>query len=266
MQPYTIIQSTAKQVPILLSVPHCGIAFPDEIKNSYKPDLMAAPDDTDWFVHNLYDFVSAMGITMIHAVYSRWVIDLNRDPQSKPLYNDGRIITPLCPTTDFFGTPIYQDERSEVAAEEVKRRTENYYVPYHQALNEQRLAIKKKFGKVLLWECHSIRQFVPTINKDKFPDLILGDADGTSASPAITDATLKTLKSSRYEVNYNHPFKGGYITRQFCNPVNDEHSLQLEMSKVNYMDDTEMKYDEKRAGEMRNLLKSTFKELINVLQ
>jgi N-formylglutamate deformylase len=55
-----------------------------------------------------------MGITIIHAVYSRWVIDLNRDPDSKPLYTDGRIITPLCPTTDFFGTPIYKDERREV--------------------------------------------------------------------------------------------------------------------------------------------------------
>lgn len=265
MQPYTIIQPTAKQVPILLSIPHCGVAFPDEIKNDYKQNLIGAPDDTDWFVHNLYDFASAMGITIIHAVYSRWVIDLNRDPQSKPLYNDGRIITPLCPTTDFFGNPIYQDERKEVTAEEVKRRTEKYYVPYHQALNEQRLAIKKQFGKVLLWECHSIRQFVPTINKDKFPDLILGDADGTSASPAITNAALQTLKGSRYEVSHNHPFKGGYITRQFCNPSNDEHALQLEMSKVNYMDDTEMKYDEKRAGEMRELLKDVFSRLESVL-
>lgn len=265
MQPYTIIQPTAKQVPILLSVPHCGVAFPDEIKHTYKQNLIAAPDDTDWFVHKLYDFAPAMGITMIHAVYSRWVIDLNRDPQSKPLYTDGRIITPLCPTTDFFGNPVYQDERSEVVSEEVKRRTEKYYTPYHQALQSQRLAIKKQFGKVLLWECHSIRQHVPTIHKEKFPDLILGDADGTSASPAITNAALQTLKNSRYEVNHNHPFKGGYITRQFCNPSVNEHALQLEMSKVNYMDDTETKYDEKRANEMRMLLKEVFLKLEAVL-
>lgn len=265
VQPYIIIQPTSKQVPILLSIPHCGVAFPDEIKNEYKQNLITVPDDTDWFVQQLYDFAPAMGITMIHAMYSRWVIDLNRDPQSKPLYNDGRIITPLCPTTDFFGNPIYEDERKQVAEAEVQRRTEQYYVPYHQKLNALRLDLKKQFGKVLLWECHSIRQFVPTINKAKFPDLILGDADGTSASPAITNAALQTLKGSRYEVNHNHPFKGGYITRQFCNPTNDEHALQLEMSKVNYMDDTEMKYDEKRANEMRALLTQTFRSLINAL-
>jgi N-formylglutamate deformylase len=263
--PYKIIEASERQIPILLSIPHCGTIIPEEIKAQYNQDMIVTPDDTDWFVQRLYDFAPAMGITIIHAVYSRWVIDLNRDPESKPLYTDGRIITPLCPTTDFFGTPIYNDERKQVEATEVQRRTEQYYVPYHQKLNELRLHIKKQFGNVLLWECHSIRQFVPTINQDKFPDLILGDADGTSASAQIIDMALQTLKDSRYQVNHNHPFKGGYITRQFCSPQKNEHALQLEMSKINYMDDTETKYDEARAGEMRALLQKTLSNLTAVI-
>ncbi len=227
--------------------------------------MIQAPDDTDWFVHRLYDFAPAMGITIIHAVYSRWVIDLNRDPQSKPLYNDGRIITPLCPSTDFFGTPIYQDERKEVSADEVKRRTEQYYTPYHSKLRELLDGLKSEFGKVLLWECHSIRQVVPTIYKHRFPDLILGDADGTSASSTIINTALTALQDSRYKVNHNHPFKGGYITRQFCDPKSNEHALQLEMSKVNYMDDSETRYDESRANEMRALLQKTLRNLAGVL-
>ena len=265
MLPYKILLPSSKRVPILLSIPHCGVEFPEEIKNEYKSGMRQAPDDTDWFVQRLYDFAPAMGITIIHAVYSRWVIDLNRDPQSKPLYTDGRIITPLCPTTDFFGTPIYNDERKEISLAEVNRRTEIYYQPYHKKLNELRLDLRSEFGKVLLWECHSIRQLVPTIHKDKFPDLILGDADGTSASAEISETALSTLKSTRYEVNYNHPFKGGYITRQFCNPKNNEHALQLEMSKVNYMDDSETKYDDVRAGEMRKLLQKTLTGLSKIL-
>lgn len=265
MEPFHILQPTAKRIPILLSIPHCGVEFPEEIKSTYKQNMIAAPDDTDWFVHRLYDFAPAMGITIIHAVYSRWVIDLNRDPQSKPLYNDGRIITPLCPATDFFGTSIYSDERKEVQREEVLRRTEQYYNPYHSKLRELLSGIKNEFGKVLLWECHSIRQSVPTINKDKFPDLILGDADGTAASAQVINSALGSLRSSRYEVSHNHPFKGGYITRQFCNPKNSEHALQLEMTKVNYMDDSETKYHEPRANEMRTLLKKTFSNLALVL-
>ena len=122
MQPYKIIAPTSKQVPILVSVPHCGTFFPEEIRQEYKAELIHTPDDTDWFVDQLYDFAPSMGMTMITAVNNRWVIDLNRDQDSKPLYSDGRIITALCPTTTFLGEPLYKDERAEVKKEEVNRR------------------------------------------------------------------------------------------------------------------------------------------------
>src|SRR5688572_17178043 len=196
--PYHVIPPTVAQVPIIVSVPHCGVAFPEEIRHEYHTELISEPDDTDWFVHELYDFVSAMGITMIHAVYSRWVIDLNRDPQSKPLYTDGRIITGLCPTTDFLGTPIYGDERKEVEPTQIGERLMKYYWPYHHKLEELLEEKIKKFGCALLWDCHSIRQEVPSIFKGKFPDLILGDADETSAAPTLIQTALQVLSSGSY--------------------------------------------------------------------
>ncbi|MCB0486826.1 MAG: N-formylglutamate amidohydrolase [Cyclobacteriaceae bacterium] len=263
--PFVIVEPKGQSVPILLSVPHCGTSFPEEIACEYDQKMIKQPDDTDWFVHDLYNFASDMGITMIHAVYSRWVIDLNRDPESKPLYNDGRIITALCPTTDFFGKPIYADNRKEVSKNEVERRLENYYRPYHEKIGELLKNLKDEFGKVLLWECHSIRQHVPTIHKEKFPDLILGDADGTSASPGLIEAALKGLESGDYEVKHNYPFKGGFITRNFGLPMESQHALQLEMSKVMYMNDTELEFDDTRADKMRKVLMHTFENLIDGL-
>jgi len=32
---YTIQPATAPEVPIIISVPHCGTAFPDELKSGY---------------------------------------------------------------------------------------------------------------------------------------------------------------------------------------------------------------------------------------
>jgi N-formylglutamate deformylase len=258
---YNIIEPTVQEIPVLVSVPHCGTLFPAELKNQYKPELIAAPDDTDWFVDRLYDFAPSMGITMITANYSRWVIDLNRDPQSKPLYTDGRIITALCPTTTFLGEPIYLDERKEVEASEVQRRLKEYYNPYHVAIRQQLNRLREKFGKVLLWDCHSIRQFVLTIHKEKFPDLILGDVDGTSASTAISSIALESLRSSPYSVSHSHPFKGGFITRHYASPGQHIHALQLEMSKINYMNDAEVVYDEGRADSIRLLLSDTFAKL-----
>jgi N-formylglutamate deformylase len=265
MLPYQVIRAGENSVPILLSVPHCGTEFPDELKDQYKPALRQSPDDTDWFVHNLYNFGPAMGITIIHAVYSRWVIDLNRDPQSKPLYSDGRIITALCPTTTFLGEPIYLHERKEVGDEEVRRRVEKYYVPYHQKIQELLSELRQKFGKVLLWDCHSIRQSVPTIHKEKFPDLILGDADGTSASPGLIETSIQTLESGGYSFSHNYPFKGGYITRYFGKPSENQHALQLEMTKVNYMDDGEKTYSQERANKVRGVLKTTLSNLSDLL-
>ncbi|MFM9837042.1 MAG: N-formylglutamate amidohydrolase [Cyclobacteriaceae bacterium] len=258
---YHITKAIKNEIPILISVPHCGTAFPDELKDQYKPELIQSLDDTDWFVDNLYDFAPALGITMITAHYSRWVIDLNRDPQSKPLYTDGRIITELCPTTTFLGEVLYGDRRKEVAQAEIERRVQQYYLPYHTRIEEELTRLKRKSGKVLLWDCHSIKQFVPTIRLEKFPDLILGDADGTSASKDLTQSSLDSLRASSFELSHNHPFKGGYITRHFGKPQENQHALQLEMTKVNYMDDEEKKYDTVRANKMRLLLENTFTKL-----
>ena len=263
--PFRIISPKNSEVPILLSVPHCGTTFPDEMKSQYKPELIQAPDDTDWFADKLYDFVSEMGVTMIAAQYSRWVIDLNRDPLRKPLYSDGRIITALCPTETFLGKPIYQDNRKEISAKETQRRLDTYYHPYHERIQVLLDNLKEKFGKVVLWDCHSIRQTVPTIQKEKFPDLILGDADGTSASPGLIETVLGILDHSSYSVNHNHPFKGGYITRHFGLPSKNQHALQLEMTKVNYMNDAELNYDNNRAKSMQDLLKGVFEKLIDQL-
>ncbi|MBK5279819.1 MAG: N-formylglutamate amidohydrolase [Bacteroidia bacterium] len=261
MIPFKISLPSHQRIPILLSVPHCGTYFPDELKDQYKPELLAAPDDTDWFVDKLYSFAPTMGVTMISATYSRWVIDLNRDPESKPLYNDGRIITGLCPTTNFLGEPIYKDHRNEVERPEVLRRFEIYYRPYHTKIQELLNDLKAEFGIVLLWDCHSIRQVVTTIQKEKFPDLILGDVDGTSASPGIIETALGVLDHGSYSVSHNHPFKGGTITRQFGKPLENQHALQLEMTKINYMDDREMQYNAERATNMQLLLSNTLSKL-----
>ncbi len=261
MEKYNISEPTSDPVPILLSIPHCGTAFPDELSSQFKNELILNPDDTDWFVDRLYGFAAAMGITTISAVYSRWVIDLNRHPQSKPLYTDGRIITGLCPTTNFLGDNLYLDTRTEMEQADVDARLEKYYWPYHEALQKKLLALKEKFGKVLLWDCHSIRASVPTIQKEKFPDLILGDADGIAASPGIIEVAIKTLESSGYSFRHNHPFKGGYITRQYGKPSENIHALQLEMTKVNYMDDSEAIYDLGRATRMQKNLSAVLEKL-----
>lgn len=258
--PYTIIPAIGAVQPIIISIPHVGTALPSEVLNDYVPAQLQSLDDTDWFLDQLYAFAPAMGITIIKANYSRWLIDLNRDPQSAPLYNDGRIITGLTTHTDFIGNPIYK-VGAEPSEKEVKRRLEQYYWPYYRKIQEELAKRQETFKNVLLWDAHSIREFVPTIRAAKFPEMILGDADETSADSALILTALQTL-SSAYEVNHNDPFKGGHITRYFGKPSNGIHAMQLERNKILYMDDLERTYDVARAGRMQDVLKSTFVGLL----
>jgi N-formylglutamate deformylase len=263
--PFYIIEPSVKKAPFILSVPHCGKEFPEELNGHYNAEKAAKPDDTDWFVHDLYNFATEFGITLIYAKYSRWVIDLNRDPESKPLYNDGRIITGLTTTTDFFGNKIYASDDKIPNQEEIERRLKNYYWPYYQKINALIEERKQEFGKVILWDAHSIRRSVPTIQKDFFPDMILGDNEEKTAHPLLINSALKNLSSGNFDVNHNHPFKGGHITRYFGKPENQVHAFQLEMNKILYMDDSESIFHLERANQVREILRKTFLDLLQTL-
>ncbi len=263
--PYDILKPASPRLPLLISVPHCGIEFPSEIVGQFLPEQLASLDDTDWFVNKLYDFAVEMGATLISAKYSRWVIDLNRKPGSIPLYSDGRIITALCPTTDFLGNPIYKEPRNEPNDEEISRRLDAYFYPYHHAIDELINDLRKQFQRVVFWDAHSIRRNVKTIREEPFPDLILGTNDGKSAEHDLTRMVIEKLEESGFSLNYNTPFKGGYITRSKGAPDKGVSAFQLEMSKDLYMNDAETEYDPKRASNIRSTLRDTLESLCNSL-
>ena len=263
--PFKIVLPKKKKVGILLSIPHCGVGFPNEIKSNYNADLITNPDDTDWFLEKLYDFAPDLGITTIQAVYSRWVIDLNRTPENVSLYNDGRIITSLCPTTNFKGENLYLNSSFEPDNIEIERRLKNYYLPYHQKIDALINEFKLNFEKVILWDAHSIRRRVATIQEDPFPDLILGNNDRKTAENSLINLTITNLKKSGLDVYDNHPFKGGYITRSKGNTAKNINALQLEMAKDLYMSNNELDYDYEKAKNVKQWLQSTFNSLINYL-
>lgn len=265
MNLFEIKEPETSPVPLVVSVPHAGIAFPEEVKDSYDPEMLEDLDDTDWNVHDLYDFAPGLGITIIKANLSRWVIDLNRDPESVPLYNDNRLITGIVPRTDFLGNPIYRSSEQEPDANEIQRRLDNYYWPYYKKIETLLEARRKQFGNVLLWDGHSIRHQVPTIQEDSFPDMILGNNDEQTAHPDLIQTALHGLRSGLFEVNHNTPFRGGHITRYFGNPANGIHSLQLEMNKILYMDDEEKTYHPERAFRVKEVLERTLKSLIEII-
>lgn len=260
MSLFEVIEPGSPKIPLLLSIPHAGTLFPEDIRKKMKPEKVNFPDDTDWFVDKLYGFASDLGITIIVANYNRWVVDLNRNPHNTPLYSDGRVITEVISLTDFNGDTLYEGNYIPDSAEK-ENRLQKYFYPYHQKIEELLTQMKKEFGKALLFDAHSIRKNVPGIQKEDFPELILGDNDGASAHPDLINTAVSILKESKYSFSHNFPFKGGYITRSFGKPQENIHALQLEMAKSNYMDDSETRYSSEKAEEIRKVLIETLMNL-----
>ncbi len=260
MQNYTLHIPKEIKYPIVLSSPHSGTQFPDKLKSLFRDSILECPMDADWHIHKLYDFVLDMGIPLISANYSRYVVDLNRSPQNESLYNDGRALTGVTPTKSFFGDELYKDQYVP-DSKDIEKRIENYHAPYHAKLGELLESAKQKFGVALLWDAHSIKRNVPSIRKEAFPDMILGSNDEVSAPEELIQNALNSLKNSNYQIEHNYPFKGGFITRSFGKPENRVYALQLEMSQDLYMDESNNEYTKNKADQVRKTLEQVLKNL-----
>ena len=218
---------------MLVSMPHIGTEIPLELQADYALRALAV-EDTDWHLARLYDFLPALGISVLQPRYSRYVIDLNRPPDDTPMY-PGAANTELCPTHFFSGDALYKPGR-EPTPLEVQRRRATYWQPYHDALRAELARIKAIHGFVLLWDAHSIRSRVPWLFEGKLPDLNIGTASGAAAAATISDAAASQVDGFTHAVNGR--FKGGYITRHYGQPASQVHAIQLEKCQSLYMQET----------------------------
>ncbi|MES2885491.1 MAG: N-formylglutamate deformylase [Pseudomonadota bacterium] len=226
---------TAGSTPLLISVPHGGTVIPPALRDRYTPDALAVPD-TDWHVPLLYQFALARGAGLLAATHSRYVIDLNRNPDGAVLYA-GADNTELCPTKSFAQAPLYRAGLEPDAAEVALRR-EQCWQPYHDRLAAELARLKQQHGYAILLDGHSIRAEVPRFFEGRLPDLNLGTADGTSCAPAVQQAAEAVLsKADGFSFISNGRFKGGTITRRYGRPEQGLHALQLEMAQACYMDE-----------------------------
>ena len=239
--------------PLFVSLPHDGTQVPSDIEARLAPSARRVPD-TDWHVSRLYAFARELGASMIVPAYSRYVIDLNRPRDNASLY-PGQNTTGLCPVVQFSGEPVYQ-AGEEPTQDEIAERIETYWRPYHEALADEIARIRAEFGRVVLWEGHSIRSVVPFLFDGRLPDFNLGTSSGESCSVALQSRLVDVLAAqSDHTYVVNGRFKGGYITRHYGEPKQDVEAVQMELAQINYMDESSFEYLEDRAMGLQAILR-----------
>ena len=248
-------------LPLLVSMPHVGTQIPPALAARMTPAALSLAD-TDWHLPRLYNFLQAMGANLLVAVNSRYVVDLNRDPDGIPLY-PGSDNTELCPLSSAQREPIYLDGQAPDAAE-VAERTHAYWRPYHAKLTEELASLKARHGYALLFDAHSIKSELPRFFDGRLPDINLGTADQTSADSGVGPAMLDVALGARaYTSVLNGRFKGGFITRHHGRPAERIHAVQLELAWRTYMDESgTFAFDEDLARQVRPVLRAIVERFV----
>ena len=229
-----VFECDAGHSPLFISMPHVGTELPGTLLGRLSAAGRAVVD-TDWYVDRLWAFARRGGAGGLRARYSRYLIDLNRPPDDHSLY-PGQTTTPLCPTETFGGEPIYVGSGPD--AEEVAQRCQQYWQPYHDALQSLIKQRIDQHGFAVLLDAHSILSTVPRLFPGRLPDINVGTYGGRSMGRLAENKMVELLQAQRRFTHVlNGRFQGGYITRAYGQPAQRVHAIQFEIAQCAYMDE-----------------------------
>ena len=137
--------------------------------------------------------------------------------------------------SDLYG-PIY---RRNLSVEEIQRRIDDYYRPYHTALAGALDDAWLKFGMFWHLNCHSMRSFAGgrAPGGGGAVDVCIGDRDGECADREFRDLVVDTFRDLGYRVAVNSPYRGVELVQRYSDPGRGRHSIQIELSRALYMDE-----------------------------
>jgi N-formylglutamate deformylase len=239
----------APEVPLVFDSPHSGSEYPDDFGYSCPLDILRTAEDAH--IEDLYGAAPEHGATLLAALFPRSYLDVNRDirdidqdlldapwpgpiaPSEKTRRGMGLIRRLAKPNL-----PVYS---RNLSVAEMARRIARCHEPYHAMLQRICDRLHRKFSVVWLINCHSMPARGSAMSSDgpgaTRADFVLGDRDGTTCAPELTDFVARLLKGRGYRVKMNDPYKGVEIVRRHGIPAKRRHALQIEVNRALYMDE-----------------------------
>ena len=210
----------------IFNSPHSGCIYTKGFLDSTNVEIYDLRTSEDSFVGELFYSTKFFNCLLMEAKFPRTFIDLNRSH----LELDPRLISGdyrfdktarnmagmgVIPRISGNGKEIYS---KPIFAKDALKRLQSFYFPYHSYLYNLLVESKKRLGYAILFDCHSMPSKLnlefgnSKYNND--PDIILGDLNGTSCSSFLINEVKAIFEKHNFFVTKNHPFSGGYITKQ----------------------------------------------------
>ncbi|HSW18330.1 MAG TPA: N-formylglutamate amidohydrolase [Ramlibacter sp.] len=266
----SLVRYLPGSAPLVLDSPHSGTVYPDDFCVACPMPELRRAEDTH--VEKLYDFAPGLGVAWIEALFPRSYLDANRDvseidldliegdwpgdtPGSDAARSKVRLGKGLIWRFTDDGLPLY-DRRLSVA--EVQARIDQCWRPYHAVVADAIADAHARHGYSMHINCHSMPA-VAGSHATEFPglahaDFVIGDRDGTTASPKLSMWLVEQLRAMGYSADYNHPYKGVELVRRYGDPERNRHSIQLEINRKLYMDEKTLAVHDGFAALRANLL------------
>ena len=233
--------------------------MPDDVRARLASDAMRALPMTDWHLHTLYDFLPELGVTTLHATWSRFIADLNRPPAGGTLY-PGRFETGIVAHETFWGDTVWNEPPADEEIAEWKQRV---HAPYHARLQQLLDETRQRFGYAVLIDAHSVASRANRLHSELEDDIYLGNRDETTCGPWLINGVQAAMEEAGLRVVRNYPYKGGYITAHYGGPP-DVDALQIEMAQRVYMDEDEpgTAVSAERFDRARTMLAGIFEKIV----
>jgi len=237
--------------PVIVASPHSGALYPADFLAQTAVPLAVLRRAEDAFVDELFGAAPLLGMPLIAARFPRSYVDANREPyELDPGMFEGPLPRPLnhrttrvaaglgmIPRVAASGEAIYRDR---VPADQIERRLETCWRPYHVALSMLVEQTYSLFGGALLLDAHSMPSSASGIGpreRDQRIEVVLGDNHGEACAAGLIDRAERWLIASGLRVRRNQPYAGGFTTQRYGRPALGRHSLQIELNRALYMDE-----------------------------
>lgn len=262
--PFTLTRSKDPERPLVVEVPHAGLAIPDDVRAQLCVGRADVLRDADLFVDELCGGAVAHGASLLVSHVSRYVVDLNRaeddvdrdvvpdHPRPRPMQSRGVVWR-----TTTAGQPALTGTLSYA---QLEQRLARYHRPYHTALEAEVERKRRMFGWVLVVCAHSM----PSITRPGSPrraDVVPGSRGGSTTSPRVLDLIDAQLRGAGLSVRHDDPYKGGFTTQKLGRPREGIHAVQIEINRALYVDERTSEPDERGFVRVTRALDALLAEL-----
>ena len=255
--PYFEFVRPRVSTPLLVEVPHAGLAIPDPVRGELSAPRASIARDSDIYVDRLCAQMPARGAHLLSAQISRYVVDLNRAEDDV----DGRAVqghpTPKGAQPRgviwLFATDGRALMEGPLDFERLERRIALFHRPYHTCIRETLDALKEEHGFAILLAAHSMPSGA-TRKGPRRADVVPGTRGRTTADPRVIDLVATHFRDAGLSVRHDQPYRGGYSTGHYGRPAHGVHAIQVELNRALYVDERTSRPKEVAFAALRSLL------------